>query len=296
MSTDPIPRRPRPTARPRLRPSVPDLDDRTRRQSGEIRKLTSLLDVSQALASPANLKSAFHRVLEILERYHGTGRSVIALPREDGRRLFCTRPSASARRIPTRRSAARWPSRSSRAAGRSSSRASARSRRWPRTSRGRIRRRAAPEARVTQVAGRGLRRGRPDVHLRPGAAVAAVPGRPRGRAGVPKRSQLRPDDEVLWRRRIDAGAGAQDADARRSGSAAPGERERAAARRAARALRLLAHPRHERRDAAGVRAGGAGRPRPTRPSSSAASRGPARSSSRRRSTTTRCARGSRSSR
>jgi Nif-specific regulatory protein len=70
------------------RPSALDGDDRTRRHSGEIRKLTSLLDVSQALASPANLKSAFHRVLEILERYHGTGRSVIALPRDDGRRLY----------------------------------------------------------------------------------------------------------------------------------------------------------------------------------------------------------------
>jgi Nif-specific regulatory protein len=74
--------------RTRLRSTGPDADDRTRRQSGEIRKLTSLLDVSQALASPANVKSAFHRVLEILERYHGTGRSVIALPREDGRRLY----------------------------------------------------------------------------------------------------------------------------------------------------------------------------------------------------------------
>ena len=52
------------------------------------RRLTSLLDVSQALSSPVNLKSAFHRVLEILERYHGTGRSLISLPRdEDGRRL-----------------------------------------------------------------------------------------------------------------------------------------------------------------------------------------------------------------
>ena len=40
--------------------------------AARIRKLTSLLDVSQALASPVNLKSAFHRVLEILERYHGT--------------------------------------------------------------------------------------------------------------------------------------------------------------------------------------------------------------------------------
>jgi Nif-specific regulatory protein len=66
---------------------APGADDRSRRHSGEIRKLTSLLDVSQALSSPVNLRSAFHRVLEILERYHGTGRSVIALPREDGRRL-----------------------------------------------------------------------------------------------------------------------------------------------------------------------------------------------------------------
>ena len=78
------------TDRARLRPSPTDADadDRTRRQSGEIRKLTSLLEVSQALASPPNLKSAFHRVLEILERYHGTTRSVIALPRDDGRRLY----------------------------------------------------------------------------------------------------------------------------------------------------------------------------------------------------------------
>src|SRR5688500_18167590 len=75
------------TDRARARPST-DADDRTRRQSGEIRKLTSLLEVSQALASPPNLKSAFHRVLEILERYHGTTRSVIALPRDDARRLY----------------------------------------------------------------------------------------------------------------------------------------------------------------------------------------------------------------
>jgi len=65
-----------------------DADDRAKRHGGEIRKLTSLLDVSQALASPVNVKSAFHRVLEILERYHGTGKSVISLPAEgDGRRL-----------------------------------------------------------------------------------------------------------------------------------------------------------------------------------------------------------------
>jgi Nif-specific regulatory protein len=73
--------------RPR-RPAAPDLDERRNRHGGEIRKLTSLLEVSQALSSPVNLKSAFHRVLEILERYHGTGRSIISLPGEDdGRRL-----------------------------------------------------------------------------------------------------------------------------------------------------------------------------------------------------------------
>ncbi len=63
-------------------------DDRAARHSGEVRKLTSLLEASQALSSPINVKSAFHRVLEILERFHGTGRSVISLPSdEDGRRL-----------------------------------------------------------------------------------------------------------------------------------------------------------------------------------------------------------------
>jgi Nif-specific regulatory protein len=83
---DPVSPRSSADTTPRL--PVADHDDRTRRHSGEIRKLTSLLDVSQALASPVNLKSAFHRVLEILERYHGTSRSVIALPRDEGRRLF----------------------------------------------------------------------------------------------------------------------------------------------------------------------------------------------------------------
>jgi Nif-specific regulatory protein len=70
-----------------IRSPMRDSEDRTVRQGGEVRKLTSLLDVSQALSSPVNIKSAFHRVLEILERSHGTSRSVIALPREDGKRL-----------------------------------------------------------------------------------------------------------------------------------------------------------------------------------------------------------------
>ena len=73
--------------RPHSRMAGPD-PSRKAPHSGEVRKLTSLLDVSQTLASPVNLKSAFHRVLEILERYHRTTRSVISLPLdEDSRRL-----------------------------------------------------------------------------------------------------------------------------------------------------------------------------------------------------------------
>jgi Nif-specific regulatory protein len=70
-----------------IRLPIRETDDRIAKHSGEVRKLTSLLDVSQALSSPVNIKSAFHRVLEMLERYHGTSRSVIAVPREDGKRL-----------------------------------------------------------------------------------------------------------------------------------------------------------------------------------------------------------------
>jgi Nif-specific regulatory protein len=86
MSSAPNPI-PMPSGDRSIRIPMRETDERIARQSGEVRKLTSLLDVSQALSSPANIKSAFHRVLEILERYHGTSRSVIALPRDDGKRL-----------------------------------------------------------------------------------------------------------------------------------------------------------------------------------------------------------------
>src|SRR5262245_48512792 len=39
-------------------------------QSGEIRKLTTLLEISQALSGTLNLKVALHRALEILESHH----------------------------------------------------------------------------------------------------------------------------------------------------------------------------------------------------------------------------------
>jgi Nif-specific regulatory protein len=49
------------------------------RPSGEIRKLTSLLEASQALANATNFKAALHRVLEILEKSHDGVRSAVAI-------------------------------------------------------------------------------------------------------------------------------------------------------------------------------------------------------------------------
>src|SRR5438477_8388589 len=49
------------------------------RPTGEIRKLTSLLEVSQPLANATNFKASLHRVLEILEKSHDARRSAVVL-------------------------------------------------------------------------------------------------------------------------------------------------------------------------------------------------------------------------
>jgi Nif-specific regulatory protein len=54
------------------------------RQTGEIRKLTSLVEISQALASAMQFKASLHRVLEILEKSHDAVRSAVALAGDDG--------------------------------------------------------------------------------------------------------------------------------------------------------------------------------------------------------------------
>ena len=53
------------------------------RPTGEIRKLTSLLEASQALANATNFKASLHRVLEILEKSHDAQRSAVALASGD---------------------------------------------------------------------------------------------------------------------------------------------------------------------------------------------------------------------
>src|SRR3954471_7758277 len=59
-------------------------DAASARPSGEIRKLTSLLEASQALANATNFKAALHRVLEILERSHDAVCSAVALEGGEG--------------------------------------------------------------------------------------------------------------------------------------------------------------------------------------------------------------------
>src|SRR3970040_1108972 len=53
-------------------------------QAPEIRRLPSLLEVSQALSGTLNLKSAMHHVLEILARHHGAVRGIVTLLHEGG--------------------------------------------------------------------------------------------------------------------------------------------------------------------------------------------------------------------
>src|SRR5881396_3322513 len=57
------------------------------RQSGEIRKLTSLVEISQALSSAIHFKASLHRVLEILEKSHDAVRSAVALASDDRAQL-----------------------------------------------------------------------------------------------------------------------------------------------------------------------------------------------------------------
>jgi Nif-specific regulatory protein len=55
--------------------------------ASEIRKLSTLLEASQALSGTLDLKAGLHRVLEILGRHHGAVRSTVVLLHEDTRAL-----------------------------------------------------------------------------------------------------------------------------------------------------------------------------------------------------------------
>jgi Nif-specific regulatory protein len=64
----------------RTRPSVQEIQAPT----SEARRLSTLLDVSQALSGTLNLKASLHRVLEILARHHGAVRGIVSVVDADG--------------------------------------------------------------------------------------------------------------------------------------------------------------------------------------------------------------------
>src|SRR2546429_9862274 len=53
-------------------------------KASESRRLSTLLDVSQALSGTLNMRSALHRVLEILAKHHGAVRSMVTLLQDNG--------------------------------------------------------------------------------------------------------------------------------------------------------------------------------------------------------------------
>src|SRR5262245_21903109 len=53
----------------------------------ESRRLMTLLEISQALSGTLNLRSALHRVLEVLAKHHGTVRSMVTLLHDNGELL-----------------------------------------------------------------------------------------------------------------------------------------------------------------------------------------------------------------
>src|SRR6187551_2443104 len=65
-------------ARPR------EVSDPSATHARESRRLSTLLEVSQALSGTLNLRSGLHRVLEVLAKHHGTVRSLITLLHDNG--------------------------------------------------------------------------------------------------------------------------------------------------------------------------------------------------------------------
>ena len=75
---------PRPTASPRPRATA-------------IRKLSSLVDISQALSGTLNLRAGLHRALEILERHHAVVFGLVLLTRGEGEEARAERIASGAK-------------------------------------------------------------------------------------------------------------------------------------------------------------------------------------------------------
>ena len=62
---------------------LPEWDEPAEAHAGEVRKLSTLLEASQALSATLDLKESLQRVLEILGRHHGAVRSTVVLLNEN---------------------------------------------------------------------------------------------------------------------------------------------------------------------------------------------------------------------
>ena len=214
-----------------------------RDHTNEIRRLSTLLEVSQALSGVLNLKAALQSVLDLLERRHQViGGTIFLL--DAGHARAARR--GDGRHAPRARSgrgcgpATASPNGSSTPASRWWCRASARSRRW----------RPPPGERA---------RGRELTYL---AVPIAVGRRPGGTLEVVLTfKQDRDYQRSLEFYRVVASMIAQALKLRRTRRSRPqpaGRGERAPPRRAARQVRVPQHHRQQRLDPAGLRAGGAG--------------------------------------
>ena len=231
--------------------------------AGEVRKLSTLLEVSQALLAAREFKTGLIRVLEILGDHHGAVRSTVVLLDE---RTGDVAVEASAGAIDSDK-----PVRYRLGEGIT----------------GEVVQSGTPMV-VPQVSHepRFLNRAatRPEL-ARQELTYICVPipldGQTVGalvhRSALQVGPRLRTDHQIPRRGGLDDRAGDEGASAHRGRPAAAGEREHQPPARAQRALRLLQHGRHQPGDAGGLRTGRTGRARPTRPCCCAANRAPARS-------------------
>ncbi len=219
-------------------------DATTSTGTSELRRLSTLLEISQTLAAGANQKNALHQVLGILDRHHSIIRSTVALLAANG-----DIEVVASEGPPGGKADAKF--------------------RLGEGITGRVVQSSKPIV-VPRVSREPmfLRRtsDRPEL-AREEISYVCVPdsaepeGRRRARRRLPVqgRARFRPHGEVPRGRRLAHGAvdSHPARHRRRTGAAARGKH--APQERAARALRFLEHPRHERPDAARVRAGVAGR-------------------------------------
>ena len=172
---------------------------RSEAHAGEVRKLSTLLEASQALSATLDLKEGLQRVLEILGRHHGAMRSTVVLLNEETRR---GRGRGVGRRGHARQARALPPRRRHHRPGGPDRQADRRAARQPRADVPESRRRAA------RAAAAGA-----DLHLGADLARRADGRRRRHRPALQGRSRLQPHGQVPRRRRLDDRAGGQGASA-----------------------------------------------------------------------------------